>query len=335
VRGDGLRASSRGFARSGDPRAHAATLFHAVAGGRCGWILLCRAVSRPVANLVLLLAAAIWGATFVAQTTAMESIGPLWFIALRFALAALVLLPFALREGGWGDRQSWRHGGAVGLALFLGAVLQQIGLLTTTVTNAGFLTSLYVLATPVLGRLFFGERVHPAIWPGAVLALLGTLLLGGGVGRLGWGDGLITLGAVVWAMQILLIGRGTRATGRPLLVCTVQFVVTALFGLCAAAWFEPITLTAVRGAAPELLYAGGLSGALAFGLQAVGQRHTPNADAAITLSAEAPLAALFGIVLLGERLGPVAAFGCALIFAAILLVQLAPEWQRRRAESRV
>jgi drug/metabolite transporter (DMT)-like permease len=298
-------------------------------------------VSRPVANLLLLLAATIWGAAFVAQTTAMASIGPLWFIAIRFALATIVVAPFALREGaqqqktgegagGIGDARSWRYGASIGLFLFFGALLQQLGLLTTTVTNGGFLTSLYVLTTPVLGFLLFRERPHRVIWPGAALALAGTWLLGGGIGQLNWGDLLVTIGAVAWGMQILLLGRGSRATGRPLLLCVQQFTVTAVLGLIVAAWFEPISFAAVRGAAFELFYAGVLSGGLAFALQAVGQRHTPNADAAIILSAEAPLASLFGIALLGERVNMLGALGCALIFAAILLVQLAPEVERRR-----
>ncbi|GIL39002.1 DMT family transporter [Roseiterribacter gracilis] len=292
-------------------------------------------MSRLVANLLLLLAATIWGAAFVAQTTAMASIGPLWFIAIRFALAAIVVAPFALREGegGAGDARSWRYGAAIGVFLFLGALVQQIGLLHTTVTNGGFLTSLYVLTTPVLGFLLFREMPHRVIWPGAALALAGTWLLGGGLGQLNWGDALITIGAIFWGMQILLLGRGSRATGRPLLLSVQQFAVTAALGLLVAALFEPISVAAVRGAAIELLYAGVLSGGLAFALQAVGQRHTPNADAAIILSAEAPLASLFGILLLGERVSAIGAVGCTLIFAAILLVQLAPEWQRRRNAS--
>jgi drug/metabolite transporter (DMT)-like permease len=289
-------------------------------------------VSRLVANLLLLLAATIWGAAFVAQTTAMASIGPLWFIAIRFALATIVVAPFALREGegGVGDWRSWRYGASIGVFLFFGALLQQLGLLSTTVTNGGFLTSLYVLTTPVLGFMLFRERPHGVIWPGAALALAGTWLLGGGLGQLNSGDALVTLGAIAWGMQILLLGRGSRATGRPLLLSVQQFAVTAALGLVVAVWFEPISLAAVRGAGFELFYAGVMSGGLAFALQAVGQRHTPNADAAIILSAEAPLASLFGIALLGERVNATGAFGCALIFAAILLVQLAPEFERRR-----
>ncbi|MDB5365063.1 MAG: Permease of the drug/metabolite transporter superfamily [Rhodospirillales bacterium] len=289
-------------------------------------------VSRPLANLLLLLAATIWGAAFVAQTTAMASIGPLWFIAIRFALATIVVAPFALREGegGIGGAASWRYGSSIGLFLFVGALLQQLGLLTTTVTNGGFLTSLYVLTTPVLGFLLFGERPHRVIWPGAALALAGTWLLGGGIDQLNWGDLLVTIGAVAWGMQILLLGRGSRATGRPLLLSVQQFAVTAVLGLIVAASFEPISFAAVRGAAVELFYVGVMSGGLAFALQAVGQRHTPNADAAIILSAEAPLASLFGIALLGEHVNMPGALGCALIFAAILLVQLAPEFERRR-----
>ena len=125
-------------------------------------------MSRPVANLLLLLAALIWGSAFVAQSTAMRDLGPLTFTGLRFLIAAIVVAPFAIREHA--NRalapltrgQMLRFTG-LGLVFFLAIALQQTGMTVTTVTNAGFLTAIYVVLTPILGLLAFKERPHAVV----------------------------------------------------------------------------------------------------------------------------------------------------------------------------
>ncbi|TCL93721.1 EamA-like transporter family protein [Rhizobium sp. PP-WC-2G-219] len=121
-------------------------------------------MTRIQANLVLLLAGAIWGAGFVAQSTAMDTIGPLWFTSLRFLIAAIVLAPFALRECRRAavplSRRDMRGFVAIGVSLFLAALTQQIGIMTTTVANSGFLTGLYVVLVPLLTVVFLRRRPH-------------------------------------------------------------------------------------------------------------------------------------------------------------------------------
>ena len=121
-------------------------------------------MTRVQANLLLLLAGAIWGAGFIAQSTAMQTLGPLWFIGLRFAVATAVALPFALLEKSRATsplRQADVAGFVLtGLALFAAATFQQVGLLTTTVTNSGFLTGLYVVFTPILTVLVLRRRMR-------------------------------------------------------------------------------------------------------------------------------------------------------------------------------
>src|SRR4051812_14531284 len=115
-------------------------------------------MTRIQANLVLLLAAAIWGGGFVAQSTAMKAIGPFWFIGLRFAVATIVVLPFVWRENRKVKkpltRRNWLAFFLIGVALFGGAATQQIGLLTTTVTNSSFITGLYVVFVPLISVIF-------------------------------------------------------------------------------------------------------------------------------------------------------------------------------------
>ncbi len=296
---------------------------------------------RSRANALLLLAGLAWGMGFVAQQSAMNSVGPMLFIGLRFVLAALVVSPFALTER-HADRQTAPLSAAqcsqvllVGVVFFAAMALQQVGLLATSVTNAGFLTGLYVVIVPILVLIVLRERQHWIVWPAALASLLGIYLLGGAsLSGLNWGDGLVIACALFWAIQVTLIGKTVQKLGRPVQIATVQFAVCGVLGLVGHAVFvwlpytqslEPgFALEAIRRAALEIFYAAVFAGGLAFSLQAIGQRYTREADAAILLSSEALFAGLFGACLLKERLGPIGYVGCAIIFAAIVAVQIAP-----------
>jgi drug/metabolite transporter (DMT)-like permease len=292
-------------------------------------------MSHARANMFLLFAGAIWGMGFVAQSSAMDNIGPWFFIGLRFALAALTMLPLALREnmraGKMPERIDMFKFAMIGLTLFLGMAAQQNGLMTTSVTNSGFLTALYLIMVPLLGIVLFRQMPHIVIWPAAMCALLGIFLLSGGkLDALQRGDWLTILCAFFWALQILLINRYANASGLPVTLAVTQFAVTAVLGFAAALAFERIDWTAAILAAPEILFAGVFAGGFAFTFQAVGQRHTTASQAAIILSSEAIFAAFFGALILEERLRPLAWLGCALIFAAILAAELVPAWMAKR-----
>lgn len=295
-------------------------------------------MTRVQANLLLLLAAAIWGGGFVAQSTAMKAIGPLWFIGLRFAVATLVVLPFLLVENRRAPAAtSARHLRLyllTGLALFGGAVTQQIGLQTTTVTNSSFITGLYVVFVPLIAVLFLRRTPHWVIWPGALMALCGIYLLSGGhLTALTVGDLLTVVCAVFWSIQITLAGLTVSETGRPLLLSAGQFGVTAICALAVAAATEPVSLEAIRAAAPEILYVGIFSSGVAFVLQVIAQRYTTPSQTAIFLSSEALFGASLGALLLGETIPPLGYAGCALMFIAMLVVELVPEIGRRRLQS--
>jgi drug/metabolite transporter (DMT)-like permease len=290
---------------------------------------------RHHANLLLLAAGAIWGMGFVAQSTAMQAIGPFLFVGLRFLIAAVVTLPFAMLEarraatpvaGGAWFGFLW-----VGLSLFGGIILQQIGLLTTSVTNSGFLTGLYVVFVPILLVLVLRRRPHPVVWPASALAFAGLFMLSGGaIVSMRTGDLLTILAALFWAVQVILIGRYAAETGRPLLLSVVQFAICAALGLGFAMLLEPVELASIRSALPEILYAGAIASGLAFSLQAVGQRYTSPALAAILLSTEALFAAFFGALFLGERIGGIGYLGGVLIFIAIVAVEAVPPLLARR-----
>ena len=293
-------------------------------------------MTRLQANLVLLLAGAIWGAGFVAQSTAMETIGPLWFTSLRFFIAVIVLTPFALWEH---RRASMAPSGrdlrgfvAIGVSLFLAALTQQIGIMTTTVANSGFLTGLYVVIVPILTVLFLRRRPHWIIWPAAGLSFLGIFLLSGGaLSQLTEGDLLTILAALFCAVQVILITVFAHSSGRPFALSLIQFATCAvLAGAVALIVDEPLSLNAVTATIPEFLYSGIFSSGVAFTLQVVGQRYTTAPQAAIFLSSEALFAAFFGVLLLGETIAPIGYLGGLIIFAAMLMVEIVPEIGRNR-----
>lgn len=292
-------------------------------------------MSRPVAVLLLVITTMLWGFAFVAQKTAMESLGPLTFTAVRYALGSLAILPLVLWERRRNprppSRSDWGLIAAVAIAFFLGAYLQQLGLTMTTVTNAGFLTSLYVLFVPIFAMLVLFQRPHPIIWVGMPMALAGVYMLNGGtLDAFNLGDALVVASAVGWAVQVALIGIVSKRTGLPVTVTVICFLTTAALGGIGAALFETPTFAGIGESWIEILYAGILSTAVAFTLQAVAQQYVPPSNAAIILSAEGLFAALGGALLLNERLTPLGYAGAALIFFAILLVEIVPALRQRR-----
>jgi drug/metabolite transporter (DMT)-like permease len=298
---------------------------------------------RLHANTLLLVAALIWGVTFSVQQMAMAHIGPAYFTGLRFALGALTLAPLAVwqvrrlrAQGAWRLTRLDALGLlATGCALFMGAWLQQVGIMGTTVANAGFITALYVPLTPVLALIVLRRAPHPAVWPAAAACLAGAYMMGGGaLDVMRDGDLWVLGGAVFWACHILLVGAMSMRTGAPFLVSCVQFAVCGFWGLSWGGATETLSWAGVVGAWPMIAFSGLFSAAVGFTLQVVAQRHTPAADAAVILSAETLFAALAGAVLLGERLGALELAGGALIFAGVLAVELLPLWARQRARSR-
>jgi drug/metabolite transporter (DMT)-like permease len=283
------------------------------------------------ADLLMLLTAMIWGSAFVAQRLGMDSIGPFLYSGLRFALAALILLPLLpILQRLSPDaptppvnRPLLLGGVLMGLALALGINLQQVGLLFTSVTNSGFITGLYVIIVPLLG-LLIGHKTGLGIWLGAGLAVVGMFLLSVGEGfQVASGDWLQLAGAFVWGVHVLLVG---YFAGRhdPLRLAVVQFITCALISLLLAVLLEEIRLEAIIAAGPAILYGGVFGVAIGFTLQVVAQKHAIASHAAIILSLEAVFAAIAGALLLGEALEMRGYFGCALMFGGMLLAQLWP-----------
>ena len=280
-------------------------------------------------DLLLLVAAFIWGTTFVAQRMGMSHIGPMTYNALRFGLGAVTLVPVILMlpaNGQAADRKRRVRfllfgGGLAGLALFGGASMQQMGLIYTTAGKAGFITSLYVVLVPIIGRIL-GQRIGLSVWAGAVLSVSGLYLLSfTGSFTVGRGDLLVLIGAFFWAVHVHLIGYLAKRAN-PLCIACLQFVACSALSLVAALLFEKIAAVPIRQATVPILYGGVLSAGVAFTLQVVCQRTSPPAHAAIVMSLETVFAALAGYVILHEHLGPRDLAGCGLMLAGLMVVQL-------------
>lgn len=298
-------------------------------------------MSRFRANALMLFVALIWGTTFVPQQLGMAHVGPLTYTGARFLIGAVFVLPLALREYGRLEargveleRADWLAWGGLGVLLLLGAVFQQIGVMSTTVSNAGFLTALYVPMVPLFAWVIDRHAPHPAVWPATLGSFIGTFMLSGGrFDALTVGDYWVIASTVFWAAHVFWVGRVATRRGAPVMVAVTQFVVCGVLSMLLALATEEIALSGLLAAMPAILYGGLLSVGVAFTLQVVAQRHTQATDAAILLSSEILFAALAGALYLNERLTPLQLAGGGIIFLCILGVQLAPMFSRQTAEA--
>jgi drug/metabolite transporter (DMT)-like permease len=295
---------------------------------------------RSIAVGLLVLCTALWGLAFVFQKGAMQHMEPLTFAGVRYFLGSFLVLPLAIWEyrrrtavGVVISRPQWVRIAILSVAFFLGVWLQQVALLTTSVTNGGFITSLYVIFTPVVTYITLRTKPHPIVYLGAPLALVGIYLLTGArLDAFTMGDLQLLLCAVCWGVQVSMLGALVRETGMPIFVSTINFFATAFLASGLAFVLETPNIGGMIDGWIPILYSGICSTAIAFTLQAIGQQYVPPANAAIILSAEALFAALGGALLLNERLPPVGYLGAAVIFGTIVLVELVPALRGKRLE---
>lgn len=282
---------------------------------------------KLVSSLMLIVAALIWGTAFVAQRKGMEYAGPLAFNGVRTLIGSLVLLPVALifRPAKAANlRKTLLAGLLCGLCLFMATNLQQIGLTSTEAGKAGFITTFYIILVPVLG-LFLRKKTGAVTWLAVAVALVGLFFLcvKPGEVRIAPGDLLVLGCAFFFAVQILVIDFFVQEVDGVLLSC-VQFAVDGVLSLIAAFLFEKPDFPALfRGWIP-LLYTGILSCGVAYTLQILGQKNLHPTVASLLMSLESAFAVLGGWLILHERLTRRELLGCALMLAAVLLVQLAP-----------
>lgn len=281
--------------------------------------------------------AMIWGFAFVAQRVGAEHVGAMTFNGVRFALGALSLSPIVLITlhktpmDKTCKKMTLLASVAGGTALFVASLLQQWGVeLTQSAGKAGFITSLYTVLVPVIGFLFLRRKTGVFVWLGAFLAVGGLYLLSmTGDEKAGIGDLVLIIGAIVWALHILIIDYFNEKQINAVAFAMGQFAVCAVYNLVGAAIFEDIAIAGITAAAVPILYGGLMSVGVAYTLQIFGQRGADPTAASVILSTESMFSAIGGILILGETMTVGGAIGCVLIFGGVVLAQLTPDILRR------
>jgi drug/metabolite transporter (DMT)-like permease len=282
------------------------------------------------ANLLLLTTALIWGFSFVAQRQGMEHVSPFTFNAARFAIGTISLIPIILISRSrqqptvsqaFFSNATMTGGFYLGVVLFAGASLQQIGIVETTAGKAGFITGLYVIIVPLLG-LLRKQKTGVGTWFGAILAVIGMYFLSATDGStISEGDFLILISALFWAVHVQLVSWLLRKFNA-LYLSLFQFFFCSLFSCLAAVQCETITIDGIQGAMWPILYTGIFSVGIAYTLQIVAQQKAHPAHAAIILSLESVFAALGGYLFLNEIISMKELFGCSLMLTGMILSQL-------------
>ncbi len=283
---------------------------------------------------ILLLTAMIWGFAFVAQRVGADYVGGFTFNGIRFALGSLSLIPVILIfEKKEKDseihttklRSSILVGIVAGVILFIAAALQQYGIeITRSAGKAGFITGLYTVLVPVFG-IFMKKKTNFNIWLGAVLAVVGLFFLCvTEEWKISYGDGVLLLGSVFWAFHILIIDRFVDRI-YSLRFASIQFAICSFLGIVCALLFETIAFDAIKLATVPILYGGLMSVGVAYTCQIIGQKSADPTYASIILSTESMFAAIGGVLILNEALSLRGYVGCALMFAGIIVSQIAPK----------
>ena len=290
-------------------------------------------MSKTVSLLSALLCTFIWGTTFIAQDTGMDDIGPFTFNAVRFFVGFITILPLALLFEVKKFKLKFKIGYRsfvilsflIGLSLFLGSALQQVALLYTDVANAAFFTIFYVPLVPIIIFIFKKDSLHWSVWPSVVLCLIGGYLLTNFYdAQIRLGDTLVILGALFWSTHIIFIGMIIKIYNLPLTIGAIQTLLVALFSIIIGLIYEEFVIENILNEIDSILYAGILSGGLAFVLQIYAQKNITPAPAAIIFSLEGVFATIAAWLLLSQILDFNNILGCFFILCGVLTSQLLP-----------
>ncbi len=275
----------------------------------------------------------IWGTAFIAQDTGMDNIGPLTFNSSRFFVGFLTILPFAIlieknkikKEIKNNIKLFIKYLIFMGVSLFLGTFLQQAALQYTNIANAAFFTVFYVPFVPIILFIIYKEKVHWSIWPSIALCIVGVYLLTDfSDTEIMLGDTLVIFCSIFWALHIIFAGKFMQNFDIPIFYAALQAAFVFSLSIFFALIFEEIILSNILLELSSILYAGALSGGVAFTLQMYAQKNIEEAPAAIIYSLEGVFAAVAGWIILDQFLKFNNIIGCFLILFAVILSQTLP-----------
>ena len=277
-------------------------------------------------EILLFLAAIIWGFGFVAQRAGMEYIGPFVFNGIRFILGAVVIFPlvfFFVKKNELKKEiiRTLRPSFFSGILLFTASTLQQIAMVKASAGKAAFITGLYVILVPIIG-IFFGHKTRRNLWIGAVLAILGLYFLTDfRNGSIQISDVLLFLCAIFWALHVLYISKISKKYDA-VLIASFQFFYTGIISLILALIFEDFNFPLIHSAGISILYAGIMSVGVAFTLQIFGQKHAHPSHSAIILSLESLFGFIGGILIIHEHPSLTSTIGALLMLTGIIVAQI-------------
>ena len=290
-------------------------------------------MTKSLSMVCALVTTFIWGTAFIAQDTGMDNIGPLTFNAARFVVGFLTILPLALfferkkikLEILSKSKLFMKYLVFMGVSLFLGTFLQQTALQYTNIANAAFFTVFYVPIVPILLFFIYSKKVHWSIWPAIGLCVFGVYLLSDfSNSEIMLGDGLVILCSIFWALHIIFAGKFMEEFDIPMFYAALQALFVALLSIIFSYIFEEINISKILMESSSILYAGALSGGIAFTLQMFAQKNIEEAPAAIIYSLEGVFAAIAGWVILNQFLSTNNMIGCLLILIAVISSQISP-----------
>tara|TARA_B100001013_G_scaffold258919_1_gene162131 strand:+ start:282 stop:1181 length:900 start_codon:yes stop_codon:yes gene_type:complete len=291
-------------------------------------------MSKSLSIFSALICTFIWGTTFIAQDTGMRVIGPYVFNGVRFFVGFLALVPFYLllekkntyKVISKNKTKFFYLSILIGLFLFFGTVFQQVALLYTDVANAAFFTIFYVPMVPIIVFFLFKKNIHWSVWPSVILCVIGGYLLTNfhdATVRLG--DTLVVIGAIFWSLHIIFIGKIIEEFNAPILIGLIQTMIVSVCSIILALLFEDFILKNILDQKIQILYAGILSGGIAFVFQIYAQKNIPPAPAAIIFSLEGVFATIAAWIILSQILNLNNILGCSFILVGVLISQLLPE----------
>ncbi len=290
-------------------------------------------MSKSTSMICALITTFIWGTAFIAQDTGMDNIGPLTFNFSRFLVGFITILPFALifekkkiiLEISSKSKIFYKYLLFMGISLFLGTFLQQAALQYTNIANAAFFTVFYVPLVPILLFLIYSNKVHWSIWPSIGLCILGVYLLSDfSNSEIMLGDALVIICSIFWALHIIFAGKFMEIFDIPIFYAALQALFVASLSFVFSYFFEEINFSNILLESSSIIYAGVLSGGIAFTLQMFAQKNIEETPAAIIYSLEGVFAAIAGWIILDQFLNLSNIFGCFLILIAVIFSQLAP-----------
>ena len=294
-------------------------------------------MKKTISFICLVVCTLIWGTAFIAQATGMDNIGPFTFNSARFYVGFLAVAPCVFLFEKKKIKQQIKNKTSeflkliipVGIFLFLGCIFQQVSLLYTDVANSAFFTIFYVPMVPIIVYFLFSEKLHWSIWPSVFACVLGGYFLSDiNNVEVRFGDTLVLIGAVFWALHIIYIGKIILKFDLPFFIALMQNLIVATLSFVLVLIFEEIDFSKIKLETIEILYAGILSGGAAFALQLFGQKNISAAPAAIVMSLEGVGAAISAWIILSQILGINNIIGCLLILGGVLLSQLAPIYEK-------